>query len=261
MCCAVNNVSTWLHLASKKRVLPPVLSVDNSTGDMDVKRQNDDVTTRRSRVDNSDRGQFTDVIIQTDTAAQAKSIAVPRRHRDDRCINMTLDNHITEQPPAASSAPGTNNTHRTTSRRRVRDAGRQRQAIWNPTEHRPAIMTTHSRATPTSSVTDVTQQTTSESSRDQPGSIQSSTAARRSPCLSRCRQSSATAMQRRDDDVNMTSSNVTNIADLSRLVASSLGVMTSMDECITSSDDLDGVSINQVIKLLLIISHSQVRLF
>lgn len=268
MCCAaVNNVSTWLHVTSKKRVLPTVPTDDDSAADMDVKRQNDDVAMRRSRVDNSDRGQFTGVILQTDTATLAKSIAVPRRHRDDKCINMTPDNHITERPLAASSAPATNNTHRTTSRRRVRDAGRQRQAIWNPTENRPAIMTTDARATPTSNVTDVTlttrrQQTTSESSCDQPSNIQSSKVSSRSPpCWTICQRqspdkSSATAMQSHEDDVNMTSNDVTNIADFSRLVSSSLNVMTSMDECMASSDDIDGVAINEVIKLLLIISHS-----
>lgn len=186
-----------------------------------------------------------------------KFIALPRRHSDDKCINVTPDNHITQRPLAASSAPGTNNTHRTTSRRRVRDAGRQRQTLWNPTErHHPTITITDARDTATSSVSDVTparrQQTTSVSSSDQPRSSQLLTVGSRSPsCWSTCRRqnpdkSSATAL-RRDDDVSMMSNDVTNIADLSRFVSSSLSVMTSMDECMTSSDDLSSVSVNQVI--------------
>jgi len=61
------------------------------------------------------------------------------------------------------------------------------------------------------------------------------------------------------DDMNVSLNDMHNIADISRFVSSSLSAMTSLDEGVTSSVDVNGVSINQVITTADYFSLTQAR--
>jgi len=184
-------VSAWQRMTSKKRFLPAAPGVDcadsASSAVDEVVNQGDDLA------DNADR----DVVLQT---LKECTGVTPRRSfvgTNGQSFDEAQGSEDIETPDCAlslSSTPVNGAVGRTTSRRRVREAGEQRLTIWNAMQHRDATW----RSTATSAGARVTASANSTpvgiTSSQLLSSVQTLTAIRRS----RSRPQTTDAVVRRD---------------------------------------------------------------